>query len=32
LKLGVENRYESRVEGDAERNDLRYVGSLLIGF
>jgi putative salt-induced outer membrane protein YdiY len=32
LKLGAENRYESRVEGDAERNDLRYVGSLLIGF
>lgn len=32
FKLGVDNRYESRVKGDAEANDVRYYGSILIGF
>jgi putative salt-induced outer membrane protein YdiY len=32
LKLSVENEYESLVEADTEHNDLRYTGSILIGF
>ena len=32
LKLGLDNRYESRVTDDADRDDLTYYGSLLLGF
>jgi putative salt-induced outer membrane protein YdiY len=32
LKLGAENEYESFAPEGTEKNDLRYTGSLLIGF
>ena len=32
LKLGIENDYESDVDRDTEKNDLKYYGSLLYSF
>jgi hypothetical protein len=32
LLLGVENRYESAVSSDSERNDLKYYSTLVIDF
>lgn len=32
LKLGLENEYESHVEGDDDHNDLKYYGTLVIDF
>ena len=32
LKLGIENDYESKVDPDTEKNDLKYYGSLLYSF
>ena len=32
LKLGLENDYDSSVDSDTEKNDLKYYGSLLYSF
>ena len=32
LKLGLENNYASRTEGDAEHNDLKYFGAVAYSF
>lgn len=32
LKLGLDNEYESRTDGDAKHNDLKYYGGLVIDF
>lgn len=32
LKLGIENEYESRTEGTAKHNDVKYYGALVFDF
>ncbi len=32
LKLGIDNEYESRTEGDTKHNDVKYYGALVFDF